>query len=320
MRRVLVTGAAGFIGSHCLQPLRARGFEVHAVSRRPPAAGGDVIWHQADLLDTAAHERLFAESAPTDLLHAAWDTNPGAHLDDRVANDWLRASVALFGRAMESGVTRIVGLGTCWEYDARWGWCREVATPLQPLLPYGRAKAILGRRLLAMEQPGLTTAWGRVFFGFGPGDRSRRLIPSAIQTLLAGRPFECSQGTQIRDFVFAEDLGGAIAALLASPVVGAVNLASGTPRTVRSIVAMIARALDRTDLVRFGAVTPEGFEAEPVLIADTRRLATEVAWHPAVSCGEGIQRTIKWWREQAAGDAAQSATVSGSLARHIPPC
>ncbi len=306
MRRVLVTGAAGFIGSHCLQPLRARGFEVHAVSRGPRSAGGDVVWHQADLLKASERERLLAESAPTDLLHAAWDTSPGTYMNDRVANDWLRASLALFGAAITSGVTRILGLGTCWEYDPEYGWCRELATPLRPVLPYGRAKQGVGRYLSALERSGITTAWGRIFFGFGPGDRSRRLIPSAIQTLLAERPFECSHGAQIRDFVFVEDLADAIATLLASAVAGPVNLASGTPRRVRSVVTLIAQELDRVDLVRFGAVSPAAFEAEPLLAADVRRLTNEVGWRPAVGCREGLRRTIAWWRAREPGVLARS--------------
>ena len=299
MRRVLVTGASGFIGSHCLPALLARGFEVHAVSRRSQAESGDVVWHQADLLKASDRERVLAESMPSDLLHGAWEvTAAGAYRDRRTNHDWLSASAALFESAIQSGVGRVLALGTCWEYDVGYGWCREFQTPLRPSLPYSEAKEALGRYILAAELEGVTTAWGRIFFSFGPGDRTRRLVPSAVQALLAGEPFECSQGSQIRDFVYVEDLADAIAALLASAVNGPVNLASGVPRTLRSIVEMIASELGRTDLVRFGRVTATGLDAEPMLAGDVRRLTDEVGWRPSTGFEEGIRRTIAWWQNQ----------------------
>src|SRR4030095_228074 len=75
MRRVLVTGASGFVGWHCLAPLLARGYEVHAVStgaRQDP----DIRWHQANLLDPMQTSSLLAEVRPTHLLHLAWVVTP----------------------------------------------------------------------------------------------------------------------------------------------------------------------------------------------------------------------------------------------------
>ena len=78
MKRVLVTGGSGFIGSHCLEPLLHRSFDVHAVSTRPhPGAITAVTWHAADLLDPAAATALVAEVQPSHLLHLAWIVTPG---------------------------------------------------------------------------------------------------------------------------------------------------------------------------------------------------------------------------------------------------
>ena len=84
MKRVLVTGATGFIGRHCLEPLVAREFEVHAVHNvRPvhatgPASADDAVrWHACDLLSVGAAAALISEIAPTHLLHLAWYAVPG---------------------------------------------------------------------------------------------------------------------------------------------------------------------------------------------------------------------------------------------------
>src|SRR5260221_10424606 len=79
MNQVIVTGAAGFIGSHCLPLLVAKGYEVHAVSMRPTGVGTlpeKVRWHQCDILDHAAVEDFFSRVGPSHLLHLAWYAVP----------------------------------------------------------------------------------------------------------------------------------------------------------------------------------------------------------------------------------------------------
>ena len=80
MKSVLLTGASGFIGRHCLAPLLSRGYEVHAISsrtaRRPLA---DVHWHIADLLDYSQITELVREVKPAHLLHLAWYAEPGRY-------------------------------------------------------------------------------------------------------------------------------------------------------------------------------------------------------------------------------------------------
>jgi UDP-glucuronate decarboxylase len=302
MKRVLVTGASGLVGHHCLKPLLSRDFEVHALSLRPhvqsPQIG--VIWHQADLLKASDRQKVLGDIAPTHLLHAAWDMTPGAYRDSPANTKWLAASVALFESAIEAGVKRILGLGTCAEYDLQHGWFREFETPLRPSVPYASAKEALGRSLLAMDISGRIASWARVYLSFGPGDRSTRLIPAAIRRLAAGQVFECSHGRQIREFVYAEDLGDALAAVLSSHVTGPINVGSGEPRTIRSVVMTIARELGREELVRFGAIPVSGLDAEPMLAGDAVRLREEVGWCPSIGIDEGIRRTIRWWQSEVA--------------------
>ena len=72
-RTVLLTGASGFVGQPTLDALLAHGFEVHAVSRRTPAATRNrVTWHSVDLLEAKARRKVIAQTKPTYLLHLAW--------------------------------------------------------------------------------------------------------------------------------------------------------------------------------------------------------------------------------------------------------
>lgn len=297
--RVLVTGATGFIGRQTLTPLTERGFEVHAVSSRPAkGSAGEYTWHRADLLEASDRARLIEETRASHLLHLAWTVEHGKFWTAPENRDWVEASLDLVERFVAAGGQRAALAGTCAEYDWGHALLEEATTPIAPATLYGQAKDDLRRRAEKLSSTGgLSLAWGRVFFIYGPHEHPNRLVSSVIRALLAGEPALCSHGEQIRDFLDVRDLGGAFAALLASQVEGPVNLASGDPRPIKEVVLEIARQLARRDLVRLGArEAPTG--DPPALEAAVERLRTEVGWHPAHSLEEGLAHAIQFWRQR----------------------
>ena len=163
--------------------------------------------------------------------------------------------------------------GTCAEYEwgAR-GRFVERQTPLVPQTLYGAAKHGLGVVAQAYaRQEGLSLAWGRIFFTFGPGEAAGRLVPSVARALLRGEEAPVTHGAQVRDFLAVDELAAAFVALLESPVEGAVNVASGEPIALRQLVAMVGEAAGRPDLIRYGAITPRPGEPAEI-VADVHRL------------------------------------------------
>ncbi len=117
--------------------------------------------------------------------------------------------------------------------------------------------------------------------------------------LLRGEEAGCTHGRQVRDFLYSPELGAAFAALLRCCVSGPLNMASGEPVSVAEVVAAIAAAAGRPELVRLGALPAN--PAEPRrLTADVRRLREEVCWMPATGLREGAERTVRWWRKELA--------------------
>jgi nucleoside-diphosphate-sugar epimerase len=298
--RVLVTGASGFIGRGTLGALRSRGFEVHAVARREGAAEDGVHWYAADLLTADAAARIVAAARPTHLLHLAWETTPGAYWNSPDNLAWVEASLRLVRAFAEGGGgERAVVAGTCAEY----AWveethCVEDVTPLEPATVYGTAKHAL--RLVVeryAHEVGLSTAWGRIFFVFGPHEHPARLASSVARALVAGEPAPTSHGNQVRDFLYSEDLADAFAALLASDVRGAVNLASGEPRPIRALAEALAAAAGCPDLLQLGA-RPASPSEPASITADVGRLRDEVGWAPPRSLEERAADTVAWWRGQ----------------------
>jgi nucleoside-diphosphate-sugar epimerase len=278
-RRLLLTGATGFVGRALLDALDARGFSVHAVARTPGTALRRITWHPADLLDEAAARALVRDVRPEVLVHAAWYVTHGKFWTAPENEAWVEASTALGAAFAEAGGRRLIGLGTCAEYadsadagdDRPWREDR----PLDPATPYGRAKARLAARWLAM--PGLSVAWARIFHLFGPGEAPGRLVPSVARALLAGEEAATASGRPVRDFCSTAHLGRAIAALAASGVTGPVNTASGEAIAIRDLVALIGEITGRGELIRLGRL-PDRPNEVPYQVADTTRLREEAGF------------------------------------------
>ncbi|HST34325.1 MAG TPA: NAD(P)-dependent oxidoreductase [Solirubrobacteraceae bacterium] len=297
--RVLLTGGSGFIGARAVAPLLAAGWEVHALGRRAGQADG-VVWHETDLLDERASGQAVAEIAAERLLHLAWYTEHGRFWNAPENLDWVAVSVRLLRAFAEAGGRRAVIAGTCAEYD--WGHsaepCRELdgahrhATPQRPGTLYGTCKH--ATRLVAeafAREAGLSVAWGRVFLLYGPGEDERRLVPDVARKLLAGEQAPTSDGTQERDFMHVDDVAAAFAALLDSAVEGPVNIASGEPVRIADVLALIARAAGRPELLRIGALPRRPGEPD-LLVADVARLRDEVGFAPSVELERGIAETV----------------------------
>jgi len=118
MKRIVVTGATGFIGRHVMDPLRQRGFEIHAIGRHRPD-DAQVIFHESDVLNIVSTRRAIAAADGSHLLHLAWDVEPGKYWQSASNLDWVPASLHLVRGFAENGGKRAVVAGTCAEY--LWG-------------------------------------------------------------------------------------------------------------------------------------------------------------------------------------------------------
>jgi nucleoside-diphosphate-sugar epimerase len=295
MKSVVVTGGSGFVGREALRPLLDRGFQVHLFGRpdsgRQPMGGAGLRLHACDLIADSPRDLLRAIH-PTHLLHLAWYVAPGLFWSAPENLDWVAASIRLVREFVAAGGRRAVFAGTCAEYDWDFHTLDERSTPLHPRSGYGAAKLALFRLLETYAGgAGLSCAWARIFFPYGPGEPAGKLIGSVIDAIAANRPVRCTTGQQMRDFMHVVDVSRGLVELLDGSLEGPINVASGQAIAVRDLVAMTARLMGGEHLLRLGELAPSSDEP-PCLVAAVARLHDELNFRPGFTLGSGLQQTI----------------------------
>ena len=316
---VLVSGAGGFIGRWSVPQLISRGYEVHAVLGRSAKRGAPTPTqlrgaeiHCADMLDAESVRAMMALVKPSHLLHFAWIATPGVYWTSPDNFRWLAAGQHLLQCFGDQGGTRAVMAGSCAEYDwSRAGVCDERSSPLAdsgsaPLTPYAECKIAMERALEGFGNGHASTAWGRIFFQYGPHEHQDRLVASVIVKLLSGCEALCTHGRQIRDFLHVADVGSAFAALLDSDAAGPVNIGSGERISIAQLLGEIGLQIGRPELVRLGARSAPPSEP-PLLVPEVRRLSREIGWRPHFNMADGMADTIAWWRRELADGDAEAA-------------
>jgi nucleoside-diphosphate-sugar epimerase len=292
--KVLVTGAAGFIGAHVVRELQAAGHEAIAVVRpgsptqRLAAVEGAFVVVELDLAIPSGLESVLADHAPDAIIHLAWYAEPGRYRNavaENVAS--LGATAGVLLAAARHRVRRVVLGGTCVE---------AVEGPERPI--YDAAKGAAHRLGEGFTDAGVSVACGHIFYLFGPDENVRRVVPAVIRSILAGRPIATTRGAETRDYLHVADVAAGLIALAApsTPATGGVDICSGSLVTLADVLRIVGEETGRPDLIRFGEL-PEPLDRGYTEAGDPSALRA-LGWRPRLDLRAGIQDTIRWWTTQ----------------------
>ena len=244
MSSVLVTGASGFLGSHLVRRLVRQGFDVVSVFRK---AGfqEDKRHFRLDLRDTREVQKIFREFRFASVIHLAASgvSAEAENFEDLVAVNTL-ATASLARIALSNNVQRFLYVGSAFEYRPQAHSMNEM-TPLGPPNLYGASKAagwMLLDTLYRLE--GLPLVTLRPFSTYGPGENPSKLIPYVILQASRGEPIRLTLGSQVRDYVFVDDVLEALRLGLTGPTaVGQVyNIGTG-PQEAKSVRQLVEEIL-----------------------------------------------------------------------------
>jgi len=304
----LVTGGAGFIGSHLVEALLQRGEQVrvldHQIDRDrlvPPVTGGALELVAGDIRDEAAVRR--ATHGVDFVLHQAAIPSVTASVADPISTDAtnVRGTLNVLLAARDAGVRRVVFASTCAIYGDRPELPLVETLPPSPLSPYAVSKLAAEQYCAVFSRLyGLATVSLRYFNVFGPRQSAdsdyAAVVPRFVARALRSEPPTIfGDGRQTRDFIYVADVVRAV--LLACkadcPSGAVINVGSGQQSTLLDLVAALGDVVGRP-------ITPQFAEPRPGDIrdscADIGRAAQWLGFRPDISLREGLRRTLEYAR------------------------
>ena len=315
-KRVLVTGAAGFIGGHLTRRLVAEGalvsaFVWGAADQRALADVADrVSFYVVDISQAEAVHAAMAHIQPEIVFHlAAIGTGEPAITLPLALRVNVGGTRHLLEAACRVGIRRLIHTGTAYEYGEVARYDLWNGAGLDVLGMYAASKS--AAHALVQEYAradGLPAVSLRLFAVYGPGQSVRSLVPGAIHAALEGRDFPMTLGEQLRDFVFVGDVvEGYLRAALAVGVEGAtLDLGTGQARSIRDVVLRLFELTGSRSRPLMGTL-PYRPDEMMRQVADQRPARERLDWQATTLLEDGLRQTIEWYRQQSAGDYRLSA-------------
>jgi len=310
MRTCLVTGGAGFIGSHIVTALLQRGDRVRVLdnlstghtSNLEAAGRGQIDFIEGDIID----QRVVAEAVDgvDYVFHLAAEVSVPRSVDDPLATNatGVTGTLTVLEESRHAGVRRLVFAGSSAAYGDRPTAAKRETDPPDPLSPYAAAKLAGEHYCHAYAATmGLETVCLRFFNVFGPrqdpASEYSAVIPLFLTKLLAGeQPTVFGDGTQSRDFTFVENVvyGNLLAAEAPGASGGTFNIADGRSTTLLALLAMLNELLG-TDVEPVFAAPRVGDVHES--LADISQARRVLSYEPQVSFENGLRRSIEYYRQ-----------------------
>ena len=304
----LVTGGAGFIGSHVVEELARRGEKVRVVdnlstgNRRNLSHLSDVEFLQGDLADLEVAHRA---SAHVDyVLHQAAIPSVPRSIDDPIESNRsnIDATINLLVAARDAGVKRVVYAGSSSAYGDTLTLPKREDLPPAPLSPYALQK-LVGEQYAGLftQLYGLSTVTTRYFNVFGPRQDPSSpysgVISLFIAALLEGRsPTILGDGEQTRDFTYVTNVvDGVLRACHTPAATGVFNIAVGTRTSLNQLFQILRDIIGSNVNAVYGPPRPGDVRDSQ---ADLTRANVILGYAPKVSLTDGLKLTVDWYRAQ----------------------
>lgn len=304
-QKVLVTGGAGFIGSHQVDSLVEKGYQVVVVDNlatgKKENINPEVKFYQLSILDDSL-ESVFKDEKPEYVFHFAAQIS----VNDSVKDPSYDAQVNIVGAlkllalCVKYKVKKVMFSSTG---GALYGEAEQVPTSedyfIQPISPYGIAKSTVEKYIhFYFQQYGLEYGIMRYANVYGPRQDSQGeagVIAIFINKFLdREQPFIFGDGHQTRDYVYVSDVVRANMKVFESDVVDVYNVATSRQTTVNEIFDLINLKLD----THFEKKYAPGFPGQKVSCLSYDKIESDFNWEPEVDLEEGIERTVEWFVEQ----------------------
>lgn len=295
--RIIVTGASGFIGSRLVRKLSLSGHDVMCLTRssnlRP--SNDNIQWISADISLPRTYQDQVRKFKPNVLIHLSWQDIPNFSLAKSKLN--LNQSIDFLSFILEmDSCSKIIVSGSCFELNQLQGQCLETSMgEARDHFTWAKNSLYSWLRMMSKEKD-FELMWMRVFYAYGPGQRSASLIPSILVNFKKGILPEILTPKNANDFIFIDDVVNALSkAILVNNASMIYNLGSGSSssildvcRIAEKIVLGSSKLTDEIERVSLDTNSNIDFWA------DTTHSKKYLDWHPKVTLEDGIKKTWNW--------------------------
>lgn len=320
-KHVLITGAAGFIGSHLTRRLAAEGARISAfvLNASDQCALADVAdrlsFYTVDISQAESVQAAMTRARPEIVFHlAAVGTGAPAITLPLALRVNVQGTRNLLEAACRVGVRRFIHTGTAYERGEVAGYDLHKNDALGSLALYAASKS--AAHALVQEYArtrGLRAVVLRLCAVYGPGQSTRSLVPGAILAALEDRDFPMTPGEQLRDLIFINDIvEGYVRAATVPGIEGSVlDLGTGNPLTVREVVQRVFQLAGSRARPLVGALPYRSGEMMEQ-VADTRPARERLGWQATISLEDGLHQTIEWYRSTIRPPSAANHLLSAT--------
>ncbi|MDD2688632.1 MAG: GDP-mannose 4,6-dehydratase [Candidatus Omnitrophica bacterium] len=304
-RRVLITGAEGFIGSHLSRRLYRLGARVHIIVH--PASSlwriSDIldkikVW-PVDLLDSARLTKVLHKIKPLKIYHLAANTDHRRILSffDKIFHDNIYAALNLLQSSTWVDMDCFVNTGTCEEYGTG-NVPFEEGQRECPVSPYSASKTCITHTCMMLQRSfGLPVVTVRPFLTYGPAQGQDMFIPSLILSCLRNKNFKMSPGRQTREFNYVDDMvEGFIKASVTPGAIGEViNLGNGKEHRIIDVARMVKK-LTKAKIELQTGILPYRPGEKMHFYSSSSKAKRILNWESKTDLEEGLIRTINWYK------------------------
>ena len=307
MKKLLVTGGAGFIGSEFVRQAIARGYEIAVVDKLTYA--GDLVrireveteihFYKADIINREFLSFVFQAERPDAVVHFAAESHVDRSILD--ASPFLETNImgtqVLLGTARAYGIERFLNISTDEVYgELKEGGQFDESSPLNPNSPYSVSKAsadMLGRAY--HRTYGLPVITIRPCNNYGPWQYPEKLIPLTIAKAMEDEKIPVyGEGLNVREWIFVTDCAGAIFRILVDGNIGeAYNVGSGEEKRNIDVVKGILKLLGKPEgLIEF---VKDRLGHDFRYSLNSKKVREQLEWRPSIDFENGIKETVRWY-------------------------
>lgn len=287
MKKVILTGGTGLIGTQTIPCLLNAGFKVYVMTMGDEVSTNNVTYIKANLFDKNAVDKMFSDVQPEYLLHYAWLST--GLFNDNMNFDFLISSIDMLKSFHKYGGKRVVMAGTYAEYGYHNETLKETM-PAEPINIYSQCKDFVHKIAeVYCHNNNISFGWGRIFSAFGKEKDPRRLTSDVINHLSANQEVVIRSGSLIRDYIYTKDIAAAFVKFLDSNVEGVVNICTGKDTSIHDYVMKIAQAMGKENLVLFNE---QASPQQVRVVGDSTRLNKEVGFVPQYTLEEAIKEIL----------------------------